>query len=173
MQSVLKDRTLRLLIITLGAAVFTAACGEADSDDPNGDDNGDNGMTAEEEACLHAQEDTPLPRTATLEMDDADGDIGNTHLLYEITLAENTDGDYEGYLEYDVDAGSYALFTSIDVDVVFTDDAGDHITPDVSDVDECVEIAQRHDVELDGIPLLVRFGPTSTDQLYTVTERVD
>ncbi len=164
-----------LLIVTL----LIGACGEPTDDNGDPEDDNNDELTLEEEVCLHAAEDVPLGRTASASIDDvdpADQNIGEPHTHFEIELPELDDnGEYAGYMAYDADGGDFGLFTSIDLDVTFYDDNGDELAdqPDVDAFDGCVEIEQQHSIELDDALYYVHFGPTSSDSVHTVTERLD
>lgn len=156
------------ILLTSGALI--AACGE-NADDP---DVGETVLSPAEEACLHAQEDTPIPRTATSEAADASDDIGSAHRLHEISLPQIPENDdFQGYLLFEVeDTGNYALFTSVEIDVRFFDETHEPWAVESTAINPCSEIVERHDVELEAGQYVVRLGPSDEDLLYSVTERI-
>ena len=150
------------------------ACGDPPEDN---DDHDDDGLTLEEDVCLHAQEDTPIPRTASLDINDVDSgsdNISHTHTFYEIELPDNSDGDYEGYLAFGVEsADRYGLFVNTELDVEFVDDAGDSLGEmTVDDFDACPDIVAQYSLQLSAGDHFVHFGPTDQATIYVVTETV-
>ncbi len=152
-----------------------SACGDDDNGEENDPNNNNDapGMTALEEACLHAREDIPLDRDASAERDDVDENIAGTHTHYRVNLPESGEepDHYEGYIGYNIDDGdTYGLFTSSDMPVAIFDADGDELSIDTQTVDECPEIITQHTLELDAGDHFLRFGPSSQSELSTVSE---
>lgn len=169
--------TIRRLVFATAAAALIAACGDADPDDPDGDER--SWEEIEQEVCTHATE-RAFEAEATAEFDDVDpaeADIGVTHNHFRTELLEHDDG-YHGWVAFDVsDRGDeeYAIFTSADAELTFYDTDGEELDdqPNTEAFDACAELTQTHLIELPAGDYRLYFDAVDVEEISTVTESID
>lgn len=159
-----------LTALLIAGLLTLGACGH----DDHAHDNHDNhdSLSAEEEACLHAN-DVPQTVQAAATAVAAAADINQPHTHYRIVLLESTEtpGEYMGYVTFTPDKdGDFAIFTSVAIPVAIVDADGTAVSVTTSAVDECVEITQKHAADFHDERHIIAFGPTSEPELSVIVE---
>lgn len=155
--------SLAMLALTLGAG-----CGESEEHDHDEHDE----LSAEEEACSHAQ-DSPTTVVAGTGIAELDADVSQSHTLYEVTLNETEAGSgvYSGYLSFEApEHADYLIFTSTQAELSVLDSVDVALETTVSEVDGCVELSQAHRVALDAQRYVIEIGPVSASTLSLIIE---
>ncbi|TXD39028.1 hypothetical protein FRC98_01090 [Lujinxingia vulgaris] len=157
-----------LLSLSLLTVVLCTGCGDADDHDHEDHEE----LSAEEEACTHAQ-DSPTTVAASAGLAGLDADVSQRHTLYEVTLQETEtgSGDYRGYLSYEAaEHADYLIFTSTEVElrVLDTNDVAQDVS--VEAVDGCAELAQSHRVSLEAQSYVIELGPSDASTLSLIIE---
>ena len=163
---------MKKLSLILLFALFLSACGDAEENDDE-EQNFDDEISAQEEACLHILEGPFAVSNATLEVDESAGNINRAHHAYTVSLVENTDGDYQGAVIYDASASdTYGIFTNIDVEVAVYTEEQESLPVVTTVVDECIEVARQHTVEMQEGRHFIFFGPTTDGEVSVVVEEL-
>ncbi len=154
-----------LLALVAALALATAACGGDD------DDGGMAEPSPAEDACEHMQDGPAEVATAIADMTADAPDIGEHHTRWDVTLSDDGDGNYSGYVDLVVDEeGESQVFLSADVPFTLWDANGDQVQAEESltSVSECAEVSAAHHFDLEVGTYLASFGPASADEVQIV-----
>lgn len=124
----------------------------------------------EEEACEHMTDGPAVEVTANLGSDTGP-DVSPMHTRHDITLVEE-EGAFVGTVSYAAaEAGEYALYTDVDVEINVTDASSNAIViSEPMSVDACDTVASMRTLDLEVGTYLLRFGPTDREAVRLVIE---
>lgn len=155
----------KLMMLLAILALSVSACGDEDHDD-HADE------TPQAEACEHMVDGPAESATGAADQTSATSATFE-HTRVDLTLAEDANGDYVGYVNYEATAaGEYYLFANNEAPLMVLDSSGNEVTIESTNTDftECTDVAVEYLFDLEVGTYTFVFGPGADASVSYVVE---